>query len=69
MSNNTSKKPSHSVYTVRENGKSGGSDYWTRIGAAFAHNDGKGFSVMLDALPLDGKITIRANEPKDKATS
>lgn len=67
MSNTSSKKPSHSVYTVRENGKSGGSDYWTKIGVAFAHNDGKGFSVMLDALPLDGKITIRANEAKPKS--
>ncbi|NET71401.1 MAG: hypothetical protein F6K62_10855 [Sphaerospermopsis sp. SIO1G2] len=67
MSNTSSKKPSHSVYTVRENGKSGGSDYWTKIGVAFAHNDGKGFSVMLDALPLDGKVTIRTNEAKPKS--
>lgn len=69
MSNSSSKKPSHNVYSVRENGKSGGSDYWTKIGVAFAHNDGKGFSVMLDCLPVDGKITIRTAEPKDKAKS
>lgn len=31
---------------------------WTRIGAAFAHESGEGFSVVLDALPLDGRITL-----------
>lgn len=65
MSNANSKKPSHNVYTVREGGENG-SDYWTKIGVAFAHNDGKGFSVILEALPLDGKITIRQPDPKDK---
>jgi hypothetical protein len=25
----------------------------------FTHNDGQGFNVMLDAVPLDGKLTIR----------
>ena len=29
----------------------------------FTHNDGQGFNVMLDAVPLDGKLTIR---PIDK---
>jgi hypothetical protein len=64
MSNN-SKKPSHHVYTVRES-TGDRQDFWTRIGVAFAHNDGKGFSVILEALPVDGKLTIRAYEPKDK---
>lgn len=64
MSNN-SKKPSHYVYTVREGGDNR-QDFWTKIGAAFAHNDGKGFSLLLEALPVDGRLTIRAAEPKDK---
>ena len=42
MSINSSKKPSHFVYTVREGG-SNSNDYWTKVGVAFAHNDGKGF--------------------------
>lgn len=62
---NTSKKPTHFVYTVRDGGDKN-NDYWTKIGAAFAHNDGKGFSVILDALPVDGRLTIRQPEPKDK---
>ena len=63
--NNTNKKPSHNVYTVRENNKQDG-DYWTKIGVAFPHNDGKGCSLMLEALPLDGKLTIRTAESKEK---
>jgi hypothetical protein len=59
----TSKKPSHHVYSVRDGGENG-SDYWTKIGVAFAHNDGKGFSVILEAFHIDGKLTIRTAEPK-----
>ena len=64
MSNN-SKKPSHYVYTVREGAESG-SDYWTKIGVAFAHNDSKGFSVILEAFPVNGRLTIRTAETKRK---
>ena len=61
---NQNRKPSHYVYTVRE-GKERGSDFWTKIGVAFAHNDGKGFGVILDAVPLDGKLTIRIPDTKN----
>ena len=45
----TSKRPTHRVYAVT---KTEGSDkgFWTTIGAAWAHQDGKGFSVKLDYL-------------------
>jgi len=47
----TSKRPTHRVYAVT---KTEGSDkgFWTTIGAAWAHQDGKGYSVKLDYLPL-----------------
>lgn len=42
-------------------------DYWLNIGAAFPHDDGKGFNVLLQALPIavDGqcKIVIREHDP------
>lgn len=65
MSDNTkSKAPSHTAYQVRE-GK-GDTSYWTRIGSAWPHNDGKGFNIQLDAVPLDGRITLRdASDKKD----
>lgn len=60
----TSKLPSHSVYQVRD--REGGKSFWTRVGSAWAHGDGKGFNVQLECVPLDGRITLRvASEKKD----
>lgn len=55
--NSTSKAPSHAVYQVRD--REGKTAIWTRIGSAWAHSDGKGFSVQLESVPLDGRITLR----------
>ena len=52
-----SKSPSHTVYQVRD--REGGKGLFTKIGAAWPHKDGKGFSVQLDAVPLDGRLTLR----------
>jgi hypothetical protein len=57
------KSPTHIAYQVRENDAK---SYWTRIGAAWEHKDGKGFSIQIESLPLDGKIALRiATEKKD----
>ncbi len=40
---------------------------WLEIGAAWVHKDGKGFDVALEALPVDGRLVLRLNEPKEKA--
>lgn len=53
----TSKAPSHVAYQVRD--RDGKKAIWTRIGSAWAHGDGQGFSVQLDAVPLDGRISLR----------
>ena len=52
-----SKAPSHVAYQVRD--REGGKGFWTRIGSAWPHADGKGFSIQIEALPLDGRITLR----------
>ena len=39
--------------------RDGQDDYWLNIGLAFPHKDGSGFNIMLQALPLDGKIVCR----------
>jgi hypothetical protein len=52
-----SKGPSHIAYHVRD--REGGKGFFTRIGAAWQHRDGKGFNVQLDCVPLDGRITLR----------
>lgn len=62
-------KPTHTAFTVRDYKTKDGEDKgrWLEIGAAWVHKDGKGFDVALDALPVDGRLVLRLNEPKDKA--
>ena len=52
------------VYSIIERQKQ--DDYWLNIGVAFPHEDGKGFNVMLQALPIhgNGKIVLREHEAK-----
>ena len=58
-----SKAPSHIAYHVRD--REGKKGIWTRIGSAWAHGDGKGFSLQVDVVPLDGRISLRvATEQK-----
>ena len=59
------KQPSHVAYQVRDRGE-GKKSYWTRIGSAWAHADGNGFNIQIEAVPLDGRITLRvASEKKE----
>jgi hypothetical protein len=54
-------RPTHRVYAVRK--ISDDKSFWTDIGAAWSHQDGKGFNVKLDYIPLNGaEIVIR--EPR-----
>ena len=58
----TKKQPSHVAYQVRDADEK--QSFWTRIGVAWATKDGKGYTIQLNAVPLDGKIVLRVNEPK-----
>jgi hypothetical protein len=58
--NRGSNAPTHAAYHIREVNE--GKDFWTRIGSAWTHKDGKGFTVQLDALPVDGRLTLRQSE-------
>ena len=51
------KNPSHIAYQVHD--REGQKAIFTRIGAAWENADGKGFNIKLEALPLDGQITLR----------
>jgi hypothetical protein len=60
----SSKAPTHVAYQVRE--REGQKGFFTRIGAAWPHKDGNGFSIQIESVPLDGRITLRvATEKKD----
>ncbi|MGX5845158.1 hypothetical protein ACWGTI_31320 [Mesorhizobium sp. ArgA1] len=51
--------PTYHAYTVREAKAEGQKGFWTRIGAFFAHEDGEGGTLLLEALPIDGRIVLR----------
>lgn len=45
------------AYSVKRNPKTK-RGIWTRIGQAYPHDIGAGLTVVLDAMPLDGKIVL-----------
>ena len=51
------------VYAIVQRPKQ--DDYWLNIGAAFPHDDGKGFNVILQAHPIGEKLVVRLYEPKE----
>ena len=58
------KIPTHFAYQVRN--REGKKAIWTRIGSAWAHADGSGFNIQLDAMPIDFKITLRVPAEKEE---
>ena len=57
-------KPTHRAYTVIK--REGKEDYWLNIGVCFAHEDNDGFNLLLQAMPLDGKIVLRTYKEDEK---
>jgi len=51
--------PSHGVFVVEGEGDRA---YWIKIGCAWMHNDGEGLNVILSAVPVGGRIVIRAKK-------
>lgn len=49
--------PTYIAWTVTEKGER---KIWQRIGASWPHKDGQGFTIQLEATPLDGRIVLRA---------
>ena len=63
-------QPNYTAYTVIKRGE-GQDDFWLAIGAAFQHQDGDGFNIVLQALPINGKIVLRlpkaqSDEPEQR---
>lgn len=58
-------KPSHVAYQVREGNE--GKSFFNRVGSAFAHGDGKGFNLILDSVPVDGRVTLRTPQERMNA--
>lgn len=56
------KAPSLIAYHVEDKGQD--KSFWTRIGAAWDHEDGKGLTLQLDLVPVaGGRVVLR--EPSE----
>lgn len=59
------RKPTHRLYRVLGDGDEAS---WTPIGAQWPNKDGLGFSLVCDAVPLQGRLVLRfINERADEA--
>lgn len=54
-------KPAYIAYVTKAGTEK---PFWTAIGAAWSHKDGKGLRIKLDAIPVSGVIELRINDPK-----
>nr|CAD7043801.1 hypothetical protein RP007_01071 [Rhizobium sp. P007] len=63
-----SEKPTHDVLTASNLNKRRReeNDHLRKIGAAWAHSDGKGFTLQLFALPMTGRLVLREPLPDDE---
>ena len=60
-------KPSHKCFVVEDRGEGNDDNaFWTRIGSAWPHKDGKGINVVLSALPLNGRLVLRDYTDEDE---
>ena len=50
------KQPDFHAWHVTNKGEKG---FWTKVGAAWPHKDGKGLSLQLDVMPMNGRIVLR----------
>jgi len=59
-------RPTLIAYAVKDRGKRQKA-IWTRIGAAWPHNEGNGLSIELEALPVDGRLVLIEPKPENQA--
>lgn len=57
--------PAAFLSSASESGEKRG--VWTRVGAAWPNKDGRGFNVVLDVVPLDGRLILR--EPLEREST
>ena len=61
MTTQSTNSPAFVLWCVEGDGKQA---RWTRVGAAWANSDGKGFNLRCHAIPLVGRLVMRALSPK-----
>lgn len=56
---NTTPEPNAPDYLAWHVTQKGEKSFWTRIGAAWKHKDGRGYSLQLETCPINGRIVLR----------
>ncbi|MEA3013352.1 MAG: hypothetical protein QOD42_1897 [Sphingomonadales bacterium] len=59
----TSKAPDFIAFHVQTKGDK---TFWNKVGASWQHKDGKGLSLLLETLPIDGRIVLRQPLPANE---
>lgn len=49
--------PDYLAWHVTQKGEK---SFWNKVGAAWAHKDGKGYTLQLETCPINGRIVLRA---------
>jgi hypothetical protein len=61
----TKQRPTHTAFSVRKYKQNGAhKSSRTPIGAGWVHGDGEGFDIVLEAFPVNGRVTLRKNRPQ-----
>ena len=63
----TTKSVDYLAYGVRDDADN--QPHWIRVGAAFVHKDGSGYDIVLDAVPVNGRIVLREPKYQDDAAT
>ncbi|MEN8129339.1 MAG: hypothetical protein ABFS45_03920 [Pseudomonadota bacterium] len=55
--NAAGRRPDFIAYNVQESRDN--KVFWNKVGAAWRHQDGQGYDLHLESMPLDGRVTLR----------
>ena len=62
-------RPSHRAYVVEDREADAGNEqggFWTRIGSAWPHQDGKGLNIVLvPGVAVSGRVVLREHSDED----
>lgn len=48
--------PDYQAWHVTQKGEK---SFWNKVGAAWQHKDGRGFTLQLETCPINGRIVLR----------
>lgn len=59
------KAPDFIAWHVAQKGEK---SYWNKVGASWKHKDGKGMTLQLEVVPINGRIVLRTPSDNNAGT-